>query len=120
MVGICDTTPPVVDVTLSPDSLWPPNHQYETVEATIEVTDADLDPTITLISVTSDEPDNDLGDGDMPNDIVIVDDFTFDLRAERSGTGDGRVYTITYEVTDFCGNSTVASATVTVPHSQGN
>jgi hypothetical protein len=51
----------------------------------------------------------------MPNDIVIIDDFTFDLRAERSGMGDGRVYTITYEATDSCGNSILASATVTVP-----
>ena len=72
---------------------------------------------MTLLSVTSNEPDNGLGDGDRPNDIVILDDFTFDLRAERSGTGEGRIYTITYEVVDACGNSTVASATVTVPHS---
>lgn len=120
LVGICETTPPVVEVTVSPDSLWPPNHKYVTVEATVTVTDADPNATVTLLSATSNEPDNGLGDGDTPNDIVIVDDFTFDLRAERSGTGDGRVYTITYEVTDFCGNSTVASATVTVPHSQGN
>ena len=87
--------------------------------AGVIVTDADPNATVTLLSVTSNEPDNGLGDGDRPNDIVILDDFTFDLRAERSGTGDGRVYTITYQVTDFCGNSTVASATVTVPHSQG-
>jgi hypothetical protein len=120
LVGICETTPPVVEVTVSPDSLWPPNHKYVTVEATVTVTDADPNATVTLLSATSNEPDNGLGDGDTPNDIVIVDDFTFDLRAERSGTGDGRVYTITYEVTDFCGNSTVASAAVTVPHSQGN
>ena len=32
--------------------------------------------------------------------------------------GEGRIYTITYEVTDSCGNSTVTSATVTVPHSK--
>ena len=74
---------------------------------------------MTLVSVTSNEPDNGLGDGDTANDIVIVDDFTFNLRAERSGTGQGRVYTITYQVTDACGNSTLASATVTVPHDKG-
>ena len=118
LVGICETTPPLVDVTVSPDMLWPPNHKYVTVEATVAVTDADPNATVTLFSVTSNESDNGLGDGDKPNDIVILDDFTFKLRAERSGTGDGRVYTITYEVTDFCGNSTVASAVVTVPHSQ--
>jgi predicted extracellular nuclease len=118
LVGICETTPPVVDVTVSPDSLWPPNHKYVTVEATVAVTDADPDATVTLLSVTSNEPDNGLGDGDRPNDIVIVDPNTFKLRAERSGIGEGRIYTITYEVVDACGNSTVASAAVTVPHSQ--
>jgi hypothetical protein len=55
----------------------------------------------------------------MENDIVIVDDTQFLLRAERSALGDGRVYTITYQVTDDCGNTTTASATVTVPISQG-
>ena len=53
-------------------------------------------------------------------DIVIVDDFTFELRAERSGTSSDRIYTITYQVTDPCGNSTLVTATVTVPHDQGN
>jgi predicted extracellular nuclease len=118
LVGICETTPPLVEVTVSPDSLWPPNHKYVTVEATVAVTDADPDATVTLLSVTSNEPDNGLGDGDRPNDIVIVDPNTFKLRAERSGIGEGRIYTITYEVVDACGNSTVASAAVTVPHSQ--
>jgi hypothetical protein len=49
------------------------------------------------------------------DDVVIVDDDTFALRAERSGTGTGRVYTITYQATDACGNSTIATATVAVP-----
>ena len=120
VVGICEATPPAVTVTVDPDSLWPPNHQYVDVTATVEVEDFDSDPTISLISVTSNEPDNGLGDGDTPDDIVIVDDFNFQLRAERSGNGDGRIYTITYEVTDDCGNSTIATAEVTVPKNQGN
>jgi hypothetical protein len=71
--------------------------------------------TLELLSVTSNEPDDGLGDGDTPDDMVIVDDYTFDLRAERSALGDGRIYTITYQATDACGNVTVATATVTVP-----
>ena len=63
----------------------------------------------------SNEPDNGYDDGNTVNDIVIVDDFTFKLRAERSGVGDGRTYTITYKVTDDCGNATVGTATVFVP-----
>lgn len=73
---------------------------------------------VTLVSVTSNEPDNGLGDGDMPNDIVINPDGTFDLRAERSGTGDGRIYTITYRAIDACDNTTEATATVAVPFDQ--
>jgi len=96
--------------------LWAPNHKYVDVSTTVDVTDADANPAVTLLSVTSNEPDNGVGDGDTVDDIVIVDDNNFELRAERSGTGDGRVYTITYEVTDACGNSTIASATVYVPN----
>jgi hypothetical protein len=70
---------------------------------------------VTLVSVTSDEADNGDDDGDTVDDIVIIDDYTFHLRAERSGSGDGRVYTITYQVTDDCGNTTVGTATVAVP-----
>jgi predicted extracellular nuclease len=118
VVGFCDAVPPVVEVSVTPDTLWPPNHEYVTVSAVVTVSDnIDPNPTLTLVSVTSNEPDDGLGDGDTPDDIVVVDDFTFELRAERSGTGDGRVYTITYEATDACGNSTIATATVTVPHS---
>ena len=79
----------------------------------------DPNPYVRLVSITSNEPDNGLGDGHTPDDIVIIDDFTFDLRAERSGIGSGRIYTITYEVTDACGNTTMQSATVIVPLSMG-
>ena len=34
------------------------------------------------------------------------------------GSNGGRVYTVTYEATDAAGNSSEASATVTVPHDE--
>ena len=119
-LNVCDEIAPTFDeVSVSPDTLWPANHKYVDVTATVVVSDNfDPNPTITLVSVTSNEPDNGDDDGDTVDDIVIVDDFHFQLRAERSGIGTGRIYTITYEVTDACGNSTVASVTVTVPLSQ--
>jgi hypothetical protein len=88
--------------------------------ATVIVSDNfDPNPLVELVSVTSSEADEGLGDGDFPEDIVIMDDFNFMLRAERSGVdGEGRTYTITYRVTDFCGNSTEQSVTVFVPFSQ--
>ncbi len=115
-LSVCDEIPPELEVTVNPAMLWPPKHQYTTVVATVDAWDNfDPNPTITLVSVTSNEPDNGLGDGDKPDDIIILDKFIFLLRAERSGLGQGRVYTITYQVTDACGNSTFASVTVRVP-----
>lgn len=123
IITVGDTTPPTLTVTLSPNSLWPPNHQLVDIQATVTVSDAcDAKPTLVLTSIVSNEPDNGLGDGDTPNDIQDADfgtaDVTFKLRAERSGTGNGRVYTVTYTATDASGNSVTVSATVSVPKSQ--
>jgi hypothetical protein len=113
---LVDTTPPDLTVSVTPNELWPPNHQYVTVRATVTATDdTDPNPMIELVSVTSNEPDNGVNDGNTVDDIVIVSDLTFDLRAERSGAGGGRIYTITYTATDASGNSTTAAAAVTVP-----
>jgi PKD repeat protein len=112
-----DTTPPEINVTVNPDMVWPPNHKYVDVETVVTVHDAvDPSPTLTLVSVASSEPDNGKGDGNTTNDIVILGDNMFRLRAERSGTGQGRIYTITYRATDASGNSAEASITITVPH----
>jgi Domain of unknown function (DUF5667) len=109
--------PPSLMVSVSPNQLWPPDHKYVTVTATVTVNGkSNLHPTVTLLSIKSSEPDSGLGDGDLPNDIVIVDTLTFRLRAERSSNGRGRVYTITYTASSSCGSSQPASATVTVPH----
>ena len=52
-------------------------------------------------------------------DIVIAGDCkSVELRSERIGTGNGRVYTITFSVTDADGNTSTATAQVTVPHSK--
>ncbi len=58
------------------------------------------------------------GDGNTVNDIVIMDHSTFKLRAERQGGGDGRVYGISFRVTDGAGNTTEATCYAGVPHDQ--
>ncbi len=119
IVGL-DLVPPVLEFSVTPEILWPPNHQYVDVVVTATATDnVDANPRITLVSVTSNEPDNGMGDGNTTNDIVIIDDFHFRLRAERSGQGRGRVYTITYRVADAAGNDATASVAVAVPLNRG-
>jgi hypothetical protein len=118
-VTVVDTTPPEINATATPNVLWPPNHKYVEVHVTVTVYDiCDPSPTLTFVSITSNEPDNGVGDGNTVNDIVIINDFTFNLRAERSGTGCGRTYTITYQATDASGNTATATVTVEVPHNQ--
>ena len=123
-VNVVDTTPPTISVTLSRYVLWPPNHRMVTISAEVEVDDiCDPNPTFVLTSITSDEPDNGLGDGDRPDDIqgeeIGTPDTDFQLRSERQGTGDDREYTIVYTVMDESGNSATDTDVVTVPHDMG-
>lgn len=120
-LDVCEDVAPTIDeLSVTPSILWPANHKYVDIDATVSASDNfDTNPTITLLSVTSNEPDNGKGDGNTVDDIVVVDDFHFMLRAERSGQGSGRIYTIDYQVTDACGNSATATTDVTVPRSKG-
>ncbi len=47
----------------------------------------DPNPTVTLLSITSNEGQNVRGDGNTSTDIKIKPDGRVFLRAERSGTG---------------------------------
>jgi len=120
-LAVADNIAPTIEITVTPDAIWPPNHKYVEVEVSVITTDNfDQNPTVTLLSVTSNEPDNGEDDGNTVDDIVIIDDYHFQLRAERSDLGNGRIYTITYLVSDANGNETIQSATVLVPLNQGN
>jgi len=124
-VTVTDTTPPTLVLVPDPAVLWPPNHKLSEVEVVVVATDAcDLEPTVTLTSISSDEPDNGLGDGDTVDDIqqadVGTDDREFLLRAERSGTGSGRTYSALYTAEDASGNATSGLASILVPHDQGD
>ena len=122
-VTVQDTIPPEITVVLNRDVLWPPNHKLADITATVTVTDiCDPHAGFRLTSIVSDEPDNGLGDGDTANDIQGASygtaDTAFQLRSERGGLGDGRVYTITYTAYDKSGNETPAVVTVRVSHDQ--
>jgi hypothetical protein len=115
-----DTTAPVISsVTPSSATLWPPNHQMVAISVNAVASDLAGLASLKIIHVTSSEPDNGLGDGDTPNDSQITGNLTVNLRAERSGNGNGRTYTITVEAKDAAGNATTRTCTVSVPKSQG-
>jgi hypothetical protein len=52
-------------------------------------------------------------------EIQVKGVITLRLRAERSGSGDGRIYTITITGRDSSGNRSQAKVEVTVPHDKG-
>ncbi len=117
-----DTTPPLITVGATPDTLWPPNHHMVDVEVTVIASDDCGTPTVALTSLTSNQADDALGvgDGSTTGDIQPgADDFHFSLRAERAGTGSGRIYTAIYTATDGSGNATAEAGFAVVPHDQG-
>jgi hypothetical protein len=91
------------------------------VHAAVGAADACGNPSITLLSIGSSEPDDVPGgsDGETPNDIQGVDAFDFWLRAERNANGGGRTYAAIYRAVDASGNSVSAGATAFVPHDLG-
>lgn len=120
-VIVKDTTPPTIgNLVASPNALWPPNHKMALVTVEGSVLDnCDEVPTCHISSVSSDEPEDGLGDGDTSPDWEITGDLTVNLRAERSGAGDGRVYTLGVACDDFAGNSATGIVDVTVSHDRG-
>ena len=126
-VTVQDTTKPTIKQLGETKVLWPANHKYQTVSISdlvsiTDICDAGVAQRAKILSVSSDEPEdaNGNGDGNTLADIVIKDDKTVDLRAEREGTGNGRVYTISFEVTDASGNTQPGSSQVWIPHDMAN
>ena len=113
-----DTQPPAFKtLTASMATLWPPNHQMVPVSL-----DADARRPASIrrrrrgssacrATSRSTAPTT----AYTTPDWEITGPLTVDLRAERSGTGTGRIYTIQVEGTDAAGNTTVQTVSVTVP-----
>jgi hypothetical protein len=86
-------------------------------------TDPDGDAlTLTITSVTQDEPLNSLGDGDTSPDAKAgTQSNNIFLRAERNGRGDGRVYRVSFTGSDGKGGSGSGTVAVGVPgHGRGH
>jgi len=106
--------------------LWPANHAYHTFNVTDFVTGVSDNcggvsiGDVVIQRVTSDEVENGPGSGNTLNDIVIAAGCkSVQLRAERENDADGRVYTITFMLTDTHGNVTTKTSQVHVPKNLG-
>src|SRR5262249_26800309 len=118
-VTVVDTTPPVIQsLTVSPSTLWPPNHKLASINVQARVTDTCGPATWKITSVTSNESAGSKGSGKTAPDWQITGDHALKLRAERSGTGSGRIYTITITAKDASGNTATKTVTVSVLHDQ--
>ena len=115
--------------TLQPGVIWPPDHKMVAVNVVgVTTSDPMYGPVqITINSIYQDEPVNALGSGNTAPDGIIANSTTSGtpsiayVRAERAGPGTGRIYFITFTLTDGSGNTCPAPVTlqVIVPHDQG-
>ena len=114
--------PNLSTATAAPSSLWPPNHKWNDVAVSYTATSPchEPQPIACSLSVASNEPANGRGDGNTASDSQVVNANLVRLRAERSGPGTGRIYTITVTCTHTTGGPSATTTTsVSVPHDRG-
>ena len=116
-IEVVDTKAPQVTLT-PPEPLWPVDARYRVVhlEDCIVVHDqcsgglTQTGAVAAISCVSSDEAPS----GSEP-DVVFVDATTVKVRVDRAVEGDGRVYSLAFEVKDPSGNSTRGVCPVGVP-----
>lgn len=113
-----ELAPPVVTCAASPNVLWPPNGKMVPVTVAVSVSDTVSGPNgFKLLSATSNEPP---AGNSIQGFVVGTASTSGSLQARRNGSGNGRVYTLTYRGANKAGLTATCQATVTVPHDQGN
>jgi hypothetical protein len=113
VVNIDKTAPAISGMPPASCTLSPAKHQLVQV-ATITASDALSGIASLTVTASSNEADSGTGGGDLPGDIVI-NGGTVQLRAERTPSGRGRIYTINATATDVAGNVVTSTATCQVP-----
>jgi hypothetical protein len=117
-VIVQDTLPPVIEDLLAQSAVLPQRNR-RLVNVGLNAVVADVcDPAPTIeVRVYSDEPERAADGGAIhAPDATALGLGTLQLRGERLGSGDGRVYLILAEATDASGNASLACTTVVVPH----
>ena len=98
---------PAADCSLSP----PDKKLVQIANITAADAHSGIGPSGISINVTANEPMD-------PSDFVIIGGVV-QVRATRQGNGNGRIYTVTAQVSDRAGNRVVGSGTCTVPKGGG-
>jgi hypothetical protein len=116
-VTVADTIAPAVSCSVATPVLNQTNHTLVTVGLASEAVDQCEGVLPVTVHVFADEDDDGTGDGNRSPDAVDIDVGSLQVRGERQGNGDGRVYLIIPEATDSSGNRGFGCCTVVVPHS---
>jgi hypothetical protein len=103
--------------------LWPPNHKYHSFDLYdfINIPEGNVELSGKITSIYSDEPEDvqGNGDGNTTDDIIISGDSSFEVRAERQGASNGRVYGVAFNIQDEDENITEQGIFyLGVPHDQ--
>jgi hypothetical protein len=99
----------------TPAMLWPPNKGFRPIDI-VGVDDPDGDQV--SVTVTGVRQDEDPETGGQSPDALLGGPVQ--LRAERLGVGNGRVYHLSFKATDAKGASCSGTVQVCVPHDQAS
>ncbi|HYC62806.1 MAG TPA: cadherin-like domain-containing protein [Thermoanaerobaculia bacterium] len=105
-IQIADTQAPTITASVALSQLWSPNNKLVDVGFSLNAVDNSSGVTTSVV-VYSDEP------AATDDDAVGM----LQLRAQREGSGDGRVYLIRVSATDGFSNTSHSCLTVVVPKS---
>lgn len=119
-IVMLDTTAPVIkSIRASKEVIWPPNHKLVNVCLSVEADDC-TPVTWKITRITSNERCVNGAGNTSPDYFICKNKQQALLRAERSGNGYGRIYTLFVEVKDTSGNTSTGCVKVYVPHDRGN
>jgi hypothetical protein len=122
VINVDRTAPTLAPKLLDVSILWPPDHTLRAVTIAANAGDNLTIPVTLAVAVQSNEPADDGGDGSTDVDWYMDSDgnptgiIALRLRAERSGDGTGRIYTVTITATDEVGNQSSSAVQISVPH----
>lgn len=120
IAGLPNSPPECDGAAASLAELWPPNHDFAPVDI-LGVTDPDGDEVaIAITGITQDEAVNAPGSGNTAPDGRGVGTATAEVRAERAGGGNGRVYALSFTADDGKSGTCSGTVSVGVPKSQGS